>query len=91
MESPTIKVPPGHTLVENGDGSYEVVRNDERRDKTCSFRLTATEFGPLLPYFSTFPNSSMSAGMRELLTDPRVLEVMAERVARTTKPRKPRP
>lgn len=87
METPTIKVPPGHVLEQLGDGSYQVRAVGQARTKTVSFRVTASEYEPLLPYVASFP-TGMSDAMRALVTDERVLAVMRERVAAQTRPRK---
>ncbi len=86
-DTPTIKIPPGFELKTNPDGSIDVVKIKGARTKTVSFRVTAREFEPVLPYVQSFPNG-MSDAFRALLTDERVLAVMRERVTATTRPRK---
>lgn len=80
-EVPNIKIPAGHLLVEQGDGSFEVVASGERLTKTIGFRVTPSEYVDLLPFMETFPNASMAHGLRWLFSDPAVRAVMAARVA----------
>lgn len=87
MDTPKIKVPPGHVVEDLGDGNYQVRPLGQARTKTVSFRLTASEYEPLLAFIETHP-TGVSDAMRSLVTDERVLAVMRERVAAQTRPRK---
>lgn len=81
----TVRLPPGFVLQQLSDGTFEVVANREPLRRTMSFRVTSSEYASILPYVLTFPDSSVSTSMRTLLADPRVREVMAERVQNVTR------
>lgn len=85
-DAPHIKIPPGHVLIEQPDGSFEVIASGEKLTKTIGVRVTPSEFVDLMPFMETFPNASMALGMRWLLAHPTVMAAMAERVAASRSP-----
>lgn len=85
MTVPSIKLPPGMTIVEDGAGGYEVVGSKESMVRTVAFRTTPSTYAAMLPFIETFPERTWGAAIRWLLEDQRVRTVIAERIGGATK------
>ena len=50
----------------------------------CTFRLSTAKLRSMRPFFESFPDKRATTAMRWLIDDPRVIEIMHERVANMT-------
>lgn len=80
-DAPTIKLPPGMLLREDGAGGYEVVNSKEPMSKTVAFRMTPSNYTIMLNLMETFPERSWGAAFRWLLNHDTVTDVIANRIS----------
>lgn len=84
MSADNIILPPGFVLIDNPDGTQEVVAMGERLNKTVAFRVTASEYMALLPFFEAFPGGRGSVALRWLVSQPEVMDVIRRKVDQGT-------
>jgi hypothetical protein len=53
--------------------------------KTVAFRLPASDYTRMMTFIESFPEKTWAVGIRWLLADERVRQVMADRVAERTR------
>ena len=76
-----IRLAPGLHIVTQPDGSMLVEQSGERFDQVIAFKVTATAYANLRPFFETFPGAQTSTAMRWLLEQDTVREVIAGRLS----------
>lgn len=61
------QAPPGHEVVEKNGRFYVRKKAEPRTDHTLAFRIDLETAAWLTPFFETFPKATVAEGMRWLL------------------------
>lgn len=83
-------LPPGFGLEQDGDVTRVVKHPDELLTHSLSVRLTARGYANVKPFLQSFGDRRTSDALRWLLEQPKVVEVMRERIDATTRRREVR-